>query len=508
VSILFKTGASLTVALILAGGEQGAAQQQPPPTPPAQSQPPAQTRPQAVTPPAPQAGQPAEPATQPQRPSKRTPRTSRRQPASAGQGSFEEARTPRDGGPTRQELTFVANVLGGYDDNVTGGLGTGSGSAPTAMASGATAFLGGTLDYFRGNGRHSIAMDATGNLTAYPGYLDDPAAGGAATVGARTTLGRDTTFRVSQRVGYEPLFSVYSSSADSTPLPPDVGQAVTAAGLFERRSLNSRSSLSIDQRWSRRDWTSLSYSYGVQQFTEDAYGDNWSHNVSTSYRRGLAPGVRARAEYRYRNLEYTESDSTAQRTRQHRIEGGAEVERVRSRRRYITFSLAAGAGYVEAVGSADGQPYQSWVPTGSAGVNVAPSPDWNIDAGYRRDFSLFQGVTDDVYATDTAFLSTSWLVSARINLSVGATYSNWDTFVASGVRETLNVYGARLQFQVRITDSVAANAGYYYYDHRYSNPGALPAGFPAEYDRHAFRVGLTVWVPLAGTSSRPRLTQR
>ena len=82
------------------------------------------------------------------------------------------------------------------------------------------------------------------------------------------------------------------------------------------------------------------------------------------------------------------------------------------------------------------------------------------------------------------------------------------TPVASGVNDTMDVYGALLGFRFMFTDSLAATANYYYYYHRYSNPGALPAGFPAEYDRQAVRIGLTVFVPLAGTTSRSPLNQR
>jgi hypothetical protein len=67
----------------------------------------------------------------------------------------------------------------------------------------------------------------------------------------------------------------------------------------------------------------------------------------------------------------------------------------------------------------------------------------------------------------------------------------------------MNIYGATTQLRVLLSENVAATVSYYYYYHRYSNPGALPAGFPAEYDRQAVRVGFTVWVPLAGASSLP-----
>jgi hypothetical protein len=95
-----------------------------------------------------------------------------------------------------------------------------------------------------------------------------------------------------------------------------------------------------------------------------------------------------------------------------------------------------------------------------------------------------------------------------VDLEVGANYGNWKTSLASGINDTLNVYGASAQLRVSLTDVIAATAAYYYYYHRYSNPGSLPEGFPAEYDRHAFRVGLTLWVPLAGTSAPTRVSPR
>ena len=501
---LSKAAACLTVALILATAGPGSAQFAPQSTP--QSVP-AQTPPQAppVAQPKPE---PAPPPSPRQRPTKRSPRTSKRQPSPSGQGSFDATRTSRDGGPTRQELTFTANVLGGYDDNLTAGLGTGSGTAPASMASGSGAFLDGTLGYFRGNALHSIRTDSTGSLTAYPGYLDHPAPGGVVNVDARTTVGRNWTIGASERVGYEPLFNVLSPGASGTPLPPGIGEAVPATGLFERQSWSSNTSASIDRRWSREDSTALSYSYRVQQFTDDDYGDNSSHRVTADCWRSLSPGFRAGAKYRYENGEYIDSAEFPRPMLQHRIEGGAETDSALSRRRHLMLSLAAGAGYIQSIGSTTREPYRAWVPTGSGSLILGLSPTSSVEGGYQRDFSLFQGVTDEVYTTDTAYLTTGGFVTSRTDLRVGATYSNWKTPVASGVNDTLNVYGAWLQVRVALTETVAATAGYYYYHQRYSNPADLPDGFPAEYNRNAVRVGLTVWVPLAGTPSRPPLTQR
>jgi hypothetical protein len=77
------------------------------------------------------------------------------------------------------------------------------------------------------------------------------------------------------------------------------------------------------------------------------------------------------------------------------------------------------------------------------------------------------------------------------------------TPVASGVNDTMDVYGASVGFRFLLAKSLAATAGYYYYLHRYSNPASLPEGFPAEYDRQAVRAGVTFYFPLAGTPSSP-----
>jgi hypothetical protein len=131
-----------------------------------------------------------------------------------------------------------------------------------------------------------------------------------------------------------------------------------------------------------------------------------------------------------------------------------------------------------------------------------------VDGGYLRELSLLQGITDEVYTTDTAMVSLGGLVGNRTSLRLGGTYGNWKTPVASGVSDEMDVYGASLQVSLKLTETVEATAAYYYYHHLYSNPGTLPEGFPAQYDRNAFRVGISLWVPLAGTPSRPPLTRR
>jgi opacity protein-like surface antigen len=442
----------------------------------------------------------APPQTEPQRPSKRTPRPPARKPAASGQGSFEESRTSRDGGPSRQELQFAANILGGYDDNIAAGLGSGPGTS-TAMVSGATASVDGTLGFFRGNNLRSFQLDTTGSLIGYPNNLEDPAPAGSVNASVRTPMGRATTLGLSEWVSYDPLFNVLSPGAGVGPLPPGVAQTAPTTGLFERNSWSSSTGVSLDRRWGRRDTTTLGYTYRMQGFTDDDYGDNTWHNVAASYRRIASSQVKAGADYRYRNGEYADSQDLVRPTIEHRVEGVTELVGAPSRRRSYAILLAAGAGYLESV-NASGSTFTSWLPVGRARLTLDASSNWSVEGGYQRDLSLLQGVTDDVYTTDTAYAAANGMLGRRTAIRIGATYSNWVTTVASGVSDTMDVYGATLGLRFRLTDALAATASYHYYVHRYSNPASLPEGFPAQYDRHAVRAGLTMFFPLAGTSSR------
>ena len=370
------------------------------------------------------------------------------------------------------------------------------------MVSGATASVDGTLGYFRGNGLRSVQLDTTGSLIGYPDNLENPAPAGAINAQVRTPLGRALTLGLSQLVSYEPLFNVLSPGAGSGPLPPDMVQPTPTTGLFERNSWSSRSGVSLEGRWGRKNTTTAAYAYRLREFTDDGYGDSTWHEANVGYRRILSSNVKTGADYLYRNGEYADSNDLVRPTIQHRAEGVAEFVGSPSRRRSYSLLLAAGAGYLESVECERRETFSAWLPIGRARLTFDVSPGWSVEGGYQRDLSLLQGVTDEVYTRDTALVAMNGMLSRRASLRIGATYGNWVTTVASGVNDTMDVYGATLGLRFLLTDSLAATAGYYYYYHRYSNPGSLPAGFPAEYDRQAVRVGITMFFPLAGTTSR------
>jgi hypothetical protein len=60
--------------------------------------------------------------------------------------------------------------------------------------------------------------------------------------------------------------------------------------------------------------------------------------------------------------------------------------------------------------------------------------------------------------------------------------------------------------RIKLTSTLAASVYYLQYHQRYSNPETLPTGFPAQYNRNSFAVGLSFWGRLAGLfPANPRM---
>lgn len=482
--VLARTAACLAAALTLATAGEGFAQISP--AVPARSEP-LQT---AVAQPRSDGERVS------RRPKKRAQRTSRRRTASPVSPSLAPRRSLLDRGLIRHQLDLEANAEGGYDDSITGGVAPDVGGPPGPMARGSRGYVDATLSSYHGNGLRFVRLAATGNLRAYPGYLEEPALGGAASVAGGAILRRKTALQGSGRVGYEPLFSLFSQGAGAPLLPATIPDPTPRTGLYERRSLSSAVALSLDREWSKRDSTLVSGSYRTERFTDEQTGDNEVYALAGAFRRRLARGIGARLAYSHSTHRYTDQTGFVEPTREHRFEGGPEIERAFSRRTRLSVSLAGGASYLEAGGTTRRPALSSWLPVGSGTLALGLSSGWSVDGGYRRDFSLLRGVTDELYTTDTAFVTTGGPVTSGTRLQLGGVYSSWRESLGRGASDRFLVYGASAGMRFALSTTLAATIGYAYYHHRYSNPAALAPGFPAYVDRHAVSVGLRVRMPL------------
>jgi hypothetical protein len=486
------------MTMVLAG-EVSAQQPQPAP---AQPQAPVTAAPAQPTAPA---GQPParEPETREPTRQGRSGRVSRREPREAAQpmsGSITDARFVREGGPVTRNTDWTTTLVGGYDDNLVGAPGADlpGGVTPDAMPSGSVSTIDSALAFYQGNSRHSLRLDATGRGFYYPQYLDGVVPGATANLAVTTTLGLKTKVDASQAGGYDPFFSTFAPDSAGVPLPPDVDQAVSSAGLFERQSWTSRSQVGLTQQWTRRMSMTASYAYGLRDFADGPEGDNTSHTAAAGYRHVLSDSLRLRGDYTYADLESLDPDGFARPNTTERIEGGFDGEHEVSRTRLVSWTLTAGVARVESVSGLDRLPFTDSMPVGTATLRVPVSATWYVEGRYTRDFRLLQTVTSELYAANTGLLTLGGMLGRDTTLQAIGSYGDWKTPVASGVTSTLEVLGVALQLQHMLTDTFGLFGSYSYYNHRYTSPGALPDGFPPRYDRNSVRLGITVRLPLAG----------
>jgi hypothetical protein len=405
--------------------------------------------------------------------------------------------------PSRgQSLVLTANFLGGHDDNAGTELGSGTGSVPLAPTSGSTAFADLMLEYLRRTPRRSIGVRTLANLSMYPDYLEQPAPGAKARVFGTTELGKKYTLEFSAQARYEPLFTTVLGDANEVAGTSDLtasqttDTSVPSVQLFERRSLVSSNKAYLTRRWGARDRSVGSYLYFSQHFT-GGNGNNLYHQAAISHSHVFSRAVSFGGSYEYQNGRYTDYGAVTRPVIEQTIEGGPLFTK-RLHGRQLSVSLRGGGTYVEAVDSVNEQPIATWKPFGSASAAMNLSRVWQVSGGYRRSFSVLQGLTGQLYAVDAADITAAGALTSHTDVTVSTTFGNGRTLLTSGDTDRFNLYGGTAQLRVPLTSTLAAIAGYYLYYQRYSNPAALPTGFPAQYDRHAFVVGLTFWAPLAG----------
>jgi hypothetical protein len=408
----------------------------------------------------------------------------------------------RNGDPMRQELTLTGNLLGGYDDNVGAQLGSGAGSVPVAATSGSSGFSDVMLEYFRGTNKRSILIRSLGNLTMYPDYLDHAVPGAKARFVGVTPLGQKDSLRVSTQVRYESLFTPFVDAgseagvSDVTNSASSVTGVGVPIGLFERPSWVTSSKVYLTRNWSRRDTTVVAYNYFTQRYT-DGNGNNDFHHAAGEYRRTMSRSVDLRVGYQYLNGRSTDYGGVTRPFIHQTVEGGTNYSKRLGGQRQLSVSVGAGATYVEAVDAATDEPYANWSPQVSSGATLGLTSTWSLSGTYTRGYSVLQGLTGQLYSTDSIDVALTGRLTSRADVVMDGTFANGRTLLASGA-ETFDRYGAALHIRVAMTSAVTATASYFNYYQHYSDPTALPTGFPAQYQRNAVVIGLSFWLRLAG----------
>jgi hypothetical protein len=257
--------------------------------------------------------------------------------------------------------------------------------------------------------------------------------------------------------------------------------------------------------WGGRNSTVFSYLFLAQKVTSGGSERNRYQQVSAEYRRELGRAGALNASYEYNAGEQTDSSNRTRPNKRQTLTGGPEFRRALSRTRYLSIMLDTGFTHVDTIDARSGARLEGWLPAAGAATSVDLSRTWWAGADYRRSFSMLQGLTGEFYSTDRVGVSTGGRLAPRMDLSVSATTSNGRVAVGGGASDTFRLFGTAVGGHVELTAMMALLVRYDHYRQDYSNPAALPIGFPAHYHRQAFSIGLTVWRSLTGSlQAEPR----
>jgi hypothetical protein len=412
-------------------------------------------------------------------------------------GLFGGGPTP-DANRSRSELTFASNLQVGYDTWLAP-AGATVPTGPTQQRESGYAFTGAAaLSYFRGRTQRSLTVDGLVRSNGYDGIDTGSTLGATALLSAVTNLDRATQLRASLEAGYEPTLVLGGEQPVAVdPAAPVVSVPDVTSGYLEQRSWSSGSSVSLDRRWTARHTTTVGVAYSRQQFLDDLGNDMTSRAGHALHRWSFSRTSSVRLRYGFNESDFDSSDGLTTTTDQN-VELGFAYNRRLSPTRRLQIEARGGATHVDGLRPEDRSRLTYWVPSGGSSISLDVGRSWSIVGDYSRYVDVLQGVSQTSFATDSASASVNGLFGRRIEASLYATYSNGTAGGADTTGRFEN-YSGSVQLLYALARCCATTVHYDYYVYRFQDVADLASVFPPDFDRHAIRVGFTIWLPLHGT---------
>ena len=417
-----------------------------------------------------------------------------------------QPRTASD--PLVTSSTLTAGIFGGYDDNISEGGEFGEVAGPPPLLTGSGGVGQGAIGYHysRTRGTKGIALGTDGIVNTYGGLDVDPSYNASLGFSAFTGFGRSNTFTFSELLNYDSLYGLGTLGVvdDQVTAPNELPTSTAVEGILPQKSFATSTGISLARDWSRRDITSVGYSYGSRTFTGDNGETSFSHTANASYNRATSRNTTVSMNYNYSNAEYAGSFTAGPRrpVDNHNIEGGFTFTKRVSPRRSLDVGFSGGASYIETVSTELLDPYTYWAPTGGFNARLDLSQTWSLSGNYRRTTTGFEGLSNETFMSDVAGVSVGGLVGERVTLvfSGGAASGNVDAS-ATGTGAYTTGTGA-VQMSIGITRTLSATVRYAYYQYSFSSDTVLPEGVASEFNRNAFRAGLTLNLPFGRRQPR------
>lgn len=400
---------------------------------------------------------------------------------------------PPDPNRSTQRLDVSFDVSGGYDDNVEG-LGVEGSAAAAGYASTADA----RVRYWRG--RAARFFETSGRtFINHQTAVTETLVGGDALVRGGFELGRRNQMTAGLTVTYDPGFVggisefVVEDPSDTVDLP----DLSVPQGIVEQRWLATAGAVTLQRSWTTRQIMDINFQATERRPIVGAGFDSSSQNASVVHTWNFRPNAGLLFSYSYDGTHQSDEGLDIPTLRTQQADAGIRMERRLSPIRTLMVTFTGGAAFTSRAGNETVGPLDFVEPTASGVLRVGLTRRWFLVAEGNRSVTALEGVTPEPFATDAATLRLEVVTSPRFNYSVGGTYTQGSVLGGDTGSFEATAFTAQMQYGIARCCGVFSN--YTYYNHRLEDLSTLPEGFPARYDRHSIRVGLTVWLPLYGT---------
>jgi hypothetical protein len=402
---------------------------------------------------------------------------------------------PPDPSRPRHDLMLSIDTFGGYAEDLSqvGTTGFGPFSPRQPMYN---AYAGSTLSYRRVLRDKFFEMGGGGYVNSYRNVGQPAGYGGEAHVRFRNPMGERHDLELGGRIQDDPFYELTTfgplQGSSAAGILPAAG---SPNGFSMRRSLYGASSASVNSRWSRRASTAAVVRYAKRDFI-DNLGDGGLGSAGFTYTHIVGRRAAVTSSYRYTDFEFLTSDGDNPRTT-HTVDLGYRYDHPFSPTRGFSIGFGGGATQVRTVNSVNQSPFQYVTPAGYANMRLVVARSWSIQADYRRDVSVLEGLTPEPFNTDAAMVHVGGLVHRRAELVVSGGYSNGRAGVA--VDGHYLSYAGGSQLRLSVTRRWSAVVGHTYYAYQLRNVPELPQGLQTRMNRHTLRIGMALAVPLYGT---------
>ena len=403
----------------------------------------------------------------------------------------------RPNGPESERLDLSVSLAEAYDDDVYGDLRAGLGPGAVQTRGFYTMFLADAA-YARQGTRLQVGASAGSALRYYPELEKVRSVSHTAAIGLSGRLPWRTTLSMNQTAAYSPSYLYGLFPGIGTPALGDALPAAPDYTINDFESYAYGTTLTLERNMERRNALSATGEFRYTDFLHqtEQRPDVRFHAVRGQFRRHLSRNTSLRLGYGYRkgNFQYT----TAGAMTEHSLDAGFDYARPLSARRRARVGFTLGSSVADTPEPSAGRPLlgRLYRFRGDAMLGYDIGQSWQARATYRRGYEYVAEFPEPVFV-DGATAALSGLFGRRLEMRVTGAYSTGE----SALRRDgffFDTYTGNLRFQYALSRSFAAYAEYlyYFYDFRGNTQGQL--AFPDELERNGARIGITLWLPVAG----------